>query len=675
MITKYNSGQILKGSDVEINVALTTCKKNIDVRDAEDLVVSIFTTEGGDAIQKTIEDIELNEQGNAGTIHIDWEELDMLDDGVIRTNIFYVYEGDDVELESTTGYYLKTPIDYTPMTFVTEENLDELVDEKISEEGMATEDYVNSAITEATEGMATEDYVNSAVTQATSGLASETYVNSAITEAISGIVIDDYCYFTQGYTQPWNVRNIDDLIDWANQYPDDYQKLRVFISCDGRNTNGYREFHIISLSSAEMRLYSNLEGDYHRIGEVYIGTLYKGRGSVPEDWGHFFIDTEEYLTSGDTALAISQAVEGLASEDYVNSAVTEATEGLASEDYVNSAISEEVPTIFLASNDDYFDTPATEVNRLLDFLAALDNFEKARVFIKVRGGYVEFRPVALGTYDGLEAVNLYGVFQDNANGWYNTDILQFYHGWLQRGRSIQQNQPFGGLKESTITASEAGVNSNTYTYILPSTNNVEEKRAIIAKAIEYQRNGKDYSGIRVVYGGHVYRVEQCTTGGEYDNVSCTCLDASYMYNSKVYIRVIDFNTDMAGSILSRTEEINLAIFATTADTAALQTQIENMPSSSAMTEAIEEATSGLASETYVNSAITQATSGLASENYVNSAITQATSGLATEQYVQSAITSSNLVYALTSANKIWAGPRLAYSAQTIDNTTLYFITD
>lgn len=163
MITKYNSGQILKGSDVEINVALTTCKKNIDVRDAEDLVVSIFTTEGGDAIQKTLDDIELNEQGNAGTIHIDWEELDMLDDGVIRTNIFYVYEGDDVELESTTGYYLKTPIDYTPMTFVTEENLDELVDEKISEEGMATEDYVNSAITQATSGLVDEEYVQNAI--------------------------------------------------------------------------------------------------------------------------------------------------------------------------------------------------------------------------------------------------------------------------------------------------------------------------------------------------------------------------------------------------------------------------------------------------------------------------------------------------------------------------------
>lgn len=368
MITKFNSGQILKGSDVEINVALTTCKKNIDVRDAEDLVVNIYTTEGGDAIQKTIEDIELNEQGNAGTIHIDWEELDMLEDGVIRTSIEYVYDGDVVELEGTTGYYLKTPIDYTPMTFITEENLDELVDEKLEEEGIATEDFVNSAITEATEGMATEDFVNSAITEATSGLASEDYVNSAITQAISGIVIDDYCYFTQGYTQPWNVRDIDDLIDWANQYPDDYQKLRVFIACDGYEINGYREFHIISLTSTEMRLYSNLEGRYDKIGEEYLGTLYKGRESVPEDWEHLFIDPGRYATTADTAALHTQienmpsssamteaieeatsglasetyvdnAVSGLASETYVNSAITQATSGLATTQYVDEAVS------------------------------------------------------------------------------------------------------------------------------------------------------------------------------------------------------------------------------------------------------------------------------------------------------------------------------------------------
>jgi hypothetical protein len=201
---------------------------------------------------------------------------------------------------------------------------------------------MEDAIVEALTSSAGTEVIEEIVSATTSGLASEDYVNSAITQATSGMLTDDYCYFTQGYTQPWNVRNIDDLIDWANQYPDDYQKLRVFISCDGRNTNGYREFHIISLSSTEMRLYSNLEGDYHRIGEVYIGTLYKGRGSVPEDWGHFFIDTAEYLTSGDTAFAIAAAVEGLASETYVNSAITQATSGLATEQYVNSAITNAV---------------------------------------------------------------------------------------------------------------------------------------------------------------------------------------------------------------------------------------------------------------------------------------------------------------------------------------------
>ena len=72
---------------------------------------------------------------------------------------------------------------------------------------------------------------------------------------------------------------------------------------------------------------------------------------------------------------------------------------------------------------------------------------------------------------------------------------------------------------------------------------------------------------------------------------------------------------------------NIAL-ATPDDIQGLQDQIDDLPASSAMTEAI-----------------------------------------------QSAITASNLVYAVSSTNKIWAGSREAYSAQTIDNTTLYFITN
>ena len=67
--------------------------------------------------------------------------------------------------------------------------------------------------------------------------------------------------------------------------------------------------------------------------------------------------------------------------------------------------------------------------------------------------------------------------------------------------------------------------------------------------------------------------------------------------------------------------------------------------------------------------------GFVNEGFVNSAITQAVSGLASEEYVGKAIQSSNLVHAVSNVNKIWAGTRTAYSAQTVDNNTLYFITD
>ncbi len=480
MIKQFNSGQILKGSDVEIGVPLATCRLDVDVREAQDLVVSIYTTPGGASIQKTIEDIELNEKGDAGLIHIEWEELDGLDDGVVRYNVFYVYDGDAVEFEGSTGYFLKTPIDYTPTTFVSEENLDELVEDKLIEEGTATEDYVDSVIAEATSGLASEAYVDNAV----SGLASEQYVDTAVS--------------------------------------------------------------------------------------------------------------------------------GLASETYVNSAIS------AIDDYC----------IFLGGTQ-YWEVSESEVNRLIDYLNSLGNdYGKARIFIMVDGHYVEFRAVSVEYYDGVEAALVYSVFSRQYNIFYNVDRVLFYYGKLKRGTSIQRNQSDGGLRETYIDATELGDSTDTFTYILPSSNNLMERRAIIAKAAEYYENGKDYQGIRVVYDGHVYRVEQYVPPGDYEaNVSCTCLDTTYTYNSRIYIRVIDFGT-MDRDVVSRTEEINLATFATTAQTVALEQQIQNLPASTAMTQAIN-----------------------------------------------SAITASNLVYALTGTNKIWAGTRAAYSAQTIDNTTLYFIID
>ena len=471
MIRQFNSGQILKGSDVEIGVPLATCRLDVDVREAQDLVVSIYTTPSGASIQKTIEDIELNEKGDAGLIHIEWEELDGLDDGVVRYNVFYVYDGDAVEFEGSTGYFLKTPIDYTPTTFVSEENLDELVEDKLIEEGTATEDYVDSVIAEATSGLASEAYVNSAITVATSGLASEAYVNSSISS------IDDYCIFLNG--------------------------------------------------------------------------------------------------------------------------------------------------------NEYWDVSASEVNRLIDYLNSLgSDYGKARIFIKADGSYIEFRAASVEYYDGIEAAFVYSVFDSQNNIYYDVDKILFYYGKLKRGTSIQRNQPDGGLKETYIDTSEVGDSTDTFTYILPSSDNLMERRAIIDKAAEYYADGKDYQGIRVVYEGHVYRVEgYFPRGNNAAGVSCTCLDATYILNSRIYIRVIEFD-EMDGAVMSRTEEINLATFATTAQTTALEQQIQNIPASTAMTQAIN-----------------------------------------------SAITASNLVYALTGTNKIWAGTRAAYSAQTIDNTTLYFITD
>ena len=637
MVTTFGKGTILKGSDCELVVPVSYCCGSVNIEDVDNFSCAFYTEPDGQAIVKNKEDFDF--EGGVGIVHFQAGELDQLGDGLVR----YTLQYDNTTLENSTSYWLKTPIGYTPIDFVSHDEMEDAIVEALS--SSAGTEVIEEIVSATTSGLASEDYVNSAITQATSGLVDEEYVQNAIKENDWAFIIHRMNGGVIGYIQ----EEIDAVVRAAKMNPETTPgraKMVVFYPAgdDGSFLPFYPTYPYRPYTDHEAYLWC-VDG-YSQ--ELHLNLLGLDEGELPTEsnllreqynlWGLVHSNDVKTINGGSIISSSSENLELATPEDIqelweaiinmpsssaMTEAIEEATSGLASENYVNSAISEEVPTIFLDSEGEYWQTPATEVNRLLDFLATLDEVGKARVFIKIGGHYIEFHPVSLGTYDGLEAVNLYGVFQDNANGWYNTDILQFYHGWLQRGRSIQQNQPFGGLKESTISASEAGVESDTFTYILPSTNNVEERRAVIAKAIEYQRNGKDYSGIRVVYGGHVYRVEQCTEGGEYNNVSCTSLDASYMYNSKVYIRVIDFNTDMAGSIQSRTEEINLATFATTADTAALQTQIENMPSSSAMTEAIEEATSGLASESYVNSAITQATSGLATTQYVDEAVSGA----------------------------------------------------
>ena len=355
MLTNFGKGIILKGSDCEIAVGFSTCRMAVDIEQVENFSCSIYTTVGGAALQKTLEDFEID--GEVGIVHLEWEELDQLDDGAVRYTLNYDFEGDHIVIERSTGYYLKTPVGYTPIDFVSRDEMDSVIISALT--SSANTETINNIVNEAVSGLASETYVDNAVSglasedfvrEITSGMATESYVDSAVSE------IHDWVFVLSGYTQYWdvNISAINELIEFANsltgtpQFSDcQYAKIRVFIHHDT-----WMEFHPIALTQSSITIYSVIKGrDYWDNPNltVWYGTLYKDT-QIPEGGlSQIVFDPRNIATTADTAAlreligttssaltdAINEAVSGLASETYVDNAVS----GLATEVFVNEAIS------------------------------------------------------------------------------------------------------------------------------------------------------------------------------------------------------------------------------------------------------------------------------------------------------------------------------------------------
>ena len=341
----------MKGSDVEVRIVLADRCSQVDPEQVTGFECVFYT--GDDyAVGRELTDFEWD--GSVGATVLQWQELEEMPDGVLRYRVTYTLDGEQKVNETNTNYFLKTPVDYEPLDFVTMDELTEVaisaitssasteiigemisaatsgmasetyVDDSISSARTEWEEYTNSAVTEAVSGLASESYVNSAVTTATSGLASETYVNNYVTSALSGV--DDYVFYTSGYMQPWDVRNQDELIDYANTLGNEFHKLRVFIAASGVEEHVY-EFHPIALTTTSITLYTNCQGSYFEFGEVWKGTYYKGVTPQQSHWSYWCFDsTDNPMTRAVSAL--EQQVQNLPSSTAMTQAIADATSGL-----------------------------------------------------------------------------------------------------------------------------------------------------------------------------------------------------------------------------------------------------------------------------------------------------------------------------------------------------------
>ena len=125
MVTYFGKGEILKGSDAELAIELVPCNVHAEASQLENFICYIYTTPEGAAIERTMDDFEV--EGNVGTTHLQWEELNELEDGVVRYTLEYDFDESHYKVEKNTGYYLKTPINYNPVQFVTEDDVEDVV--------------------------------------------------------------------------------------------------------------------------------------------------------------------------------------------------------------------------------------------------------------------------------------------------------------------------------------------------------------------------------------------------------------------------------------------------------------------------------------------------------------------------------------------------------------------
>ena len=126
MINNFGKGTILKGSDCELVITVSTCCHSVDMKDVQNFSCAFYTESGGQAVMKHKEDFVF--EGRYGIVHFQEQELDQLPDGVVRYTLKY----DDTTLERNSSYYLKTPIGYTPMDFVSRDEVESLVNEAMS---------------------------------------------------------------------------------------------------------------------------------------------------------------------------------------------------------------------------------------------------------------------------------------------------------------------------------------------------------------------------------------------------------------------------------------------------------------------------------------------------------------------------------------------------------------
>ena len=175
MICNMNGGRIYKGSIAEIDVFLyPACYTGVT-----DVVANFYTTTG-QSIQKS--DMEIED--GIGTVLFQAVELESFEDGLLRYNVSYVKDGQTYTKDMETRWFIKTPMPYTPIDYVTSDELEEQVSEAISSETVVSE--IQTQIEQSITGKADTTAVTQALSTKQDTLVSGTNIKTINNQNILG---------------------------------------------------------------------------------------------------------------------------------------------------------------------------------------------------------------------------------------------------------------------------------------------------------------------------------------------------------------------------------------------------------------------------------------------------------------------------------------------------------
>lgn len=174
MTCNLTGGRIYKGSIAEITVPMfPRCYTG----STDDLVVDFYTTPGGTSIEFSVSGGSIVLDGVNGTVVFQEPQLGVLDDGNLR---YTTRCGDDYLVEWQSRWFVVTPQDFTPVEYITSENVQEVV-EGLMDEYTTTEE-VENIVTAATTGFTTQAQVGAMITSATTNFVTSAQVETTLND-------------------------------------------------------------------------------------------------------------------------------------------------------------------------------------------------------------------------------------------------------------------------------------------------------------------------------------------------------------------------------------------------------------------------------------------------------------------------------------------------------------